>query len=75
MDKEIHQNFDCLPDIRDGLTHQERVILYTLSELQREYPHRHIPTIMLYGRVVEKLNISQAAFQSMLNKLIGRHFR
>jgi hypothetical protein len=41
-----------LPDVRDGLTRRERVVLWCLSELQKERGGRHVPTEMLYGSVV-----------------------
>ncbi len=44
---------DDLPDVRDGLTHRERVVLWCLSALQKERGDRHVPTGMLYGSVVE----------------------
>src|SRR5690606_30100754 len=42
-----------LPDVRDGLTRRERIVLWCLSELQKERENRHVPTAMLYGSVVE----------------------
>lgn len=60
-----------LPDVRDGLTRKERVILYCLHELQKELKGRSAPTIMLYGRVVEHVNISEAEFQTILAKFAG----
>ncbi len=47
---------DDLPDVRDGLTRRERVVLWCLSELQKERGDRHVPTGMLYGSVVEYVN-------------------
>ncbi len=62
---------DLLPDARDGLTRKERTILYVLQKTQGEMLGRNVPTIMLYGRVVEHLDISQEEFQSLLNRLVG----
>jgi len=62
---------DLLPDARDGLTRKERTILYVLQKTQAEMQGRNVPTIMLYGRVVEHLDISQEEFQSILNRLVG----
>ena len=42
---------DSLPDVADGLTHRERVVLWCLKELQEERGGRHVPTEMLYGSV------------------------
>ncbi len=47
---------DDLPDVRDGLTHRERVVLWCLSALQQERGDRYVPTSMLYGSVVEYVN-------------------
>ena len=44
---------DDLPDIRDGLTHRERIVLECLYTLQQERGGRNVPTGMLYGSVSE----------------------
>lgn len=44
---------DNLPDVRDGLTRRERIVLWQLGELQKERKGRNVPTAQLYGRVVE----------------------
>jgi hypothetical protein len=64
-------SLDTLPDVRDGLTRVERVILYVLAETQRELGGRSVPTAMLYGRVVEHINITEAELQRVLQRLIG----
>ena len=61
----------ALPDARDGLTRVERVVLWKLSELQREREGRHVPTALRYGRVVEHVNISEAELTRTLQRLIG----
>jgi hypothetical protein len=63
--------WDNLPDVRDGLTRLERVVLYVLHETQRERGGRNVPTAMLYGRVVEHINISEQELQRVLQRLIG----
>ncbi len=60
-----------LPDARDGLNRKERAVLYSLHQTQKEMGGRNVPTIMLYGRVVELVDISQHEFQSILNKMVG----
>ena len=40
-----------IPDVRDGLTRQERVVLYVLDQAQKERGDRNVPTAMLWGRV------------------------
>ena len=62
---------DCLPDVADGLTHRERVVLWCLKELQEERSGRHVPTGMLYGSVVEYVDMSVDEMQSILVRLIG----
>ena len=61
---------DDLPDVRDGLTHRERIVLQGLKELQQERGRRHVPMGMLYGTVVEHVNISVEEMQSILVRLI-----
>jgi hypothetical protein len=63
---------DHLPDVRDGLTRLERVILHQLHQAQRELKGRNVPTGMLYGRVVEHVNVSVQEFQRVLSRLVGR---
>ncbi|MEZ5492957.1 MAG: hypothetical protein R3F50_21985 [Gammaproteobacteria bacterium] len=62
---------DLLPDVRDGLNRKERTILYVLKKTQEELQGRNVPTIMLYGRVVEHIDMSQEEFQAILNRLVG----
>ena len=65
---------DRLPDVRDGLTRIERIVLWQLHETQREFPGRNVPTATLYGRVVEHANISEPEFMRVLSRLIGTRF-
>ena len=58
-----------LPDVRDGLTRKERIILYCLNECQQERNGRNVPTVMLYGRVVEHIDMTEAELQTILQKL------
>jgi len=66
---------DYLPDVVDGLTHRERVVLWCLQELQQERDDRHVPTGMLYGSVVEHVDMSVDEMQSILVRLIGHPLR
>jgi hypothetical protein len=59
------------PDVRDGLTRLERAILYVLAEVQRERGGASVPTSMLYGRVLELVDVSREEFQRTLERLIG----
>lgn len=63
--------YDRIPDVRDGLTRVERVILYVLHQVQAEMAGRHVSTAMLYGRVVEHVNIGTREFQAVLTRLTG----
>lgn len=60
---------DHLPDARDGLTREERVVLYVLHEIQRERGDRNVPTAMLWGRVCEHFYISPEALSLMLARM------
>jgi hypothetical protein len=66
---------DDLPDVRDGLTRRERIVLWCLSELQKERGDRHVPTGMLYGSVVEHVNMTVDEMQSILVRLVGEKRR
>src|SRR5262245_32208682 len=57
---------DDLPDVRDGLTHRERIVLQCLQALQQERGGRQVPTGMLYGTVVEYGDMSVEEMQSIL---------
>ena len=61
-----------LPDVRDGLTRQERVVLWVLHETQKERGGRNVPTAMLWGRVCEHFYISPHDLSQMLARLGGR---
>lgn len=60
-----------MPDVRDGLTRIERVILYELHKAKTDFGDRYVPTATLYGRVVEHVNISVEEFQRTLARLVG----
>lgn len=60
-----------LPDARDGMTRAERIVLWQLHELRKELGERPIPTAMLYGRVVEHVNISESELQAILGRFVG----
>ena len=62
---------DDLPDVADGLTQRERVVLWCLKALQEKRGGRHVPTGMLYGSVVEHVNMSVEEMQSILVRLVG----
>ena len=64
-------DLDQLPDVRDGLTRTERVVLYCIDQIQKERGGRNVPTVMLYGRVVEHVNISEDELQLILQRLMN----
>lgn len=69
-DTDPEPDLDRIPDVRDGLTRLERVILWQMAEAQKELGGRNVPTAMLYGRVVEHVNVSVAEFQHVLARLV-----
>lgn len=62
---------DELPDVRDGLTRRERIVLWCLSDLQKVRGERHVPTVMLYGSVVEYVDVSVEEMQAIIARLVG----
>ena len=63
---------DRLPDVRDGLTRKERIVLYVLHETQKERGDANVPTAMLWGRVCEHFYISPEELSVMLARLGAR---
>lgn len=62
-------SIDNIPDVRDGLTREQRVVLYVLNQLQQERGERNVPTPMLWGRVCEYFYISPEKLSAMLAEL------
>jgi hypothetical protein len=65
---------DRTPDARDGLTRLERIILWQLHEAQRELGGANVPTAMLYGRVVQHIDVSVDELQAAVQRLIGTRY-
>ena len=63
-----------LPDARDGLTRLERIILWQLREAAKERSDGTVPTALLYGRVIEHVDVSVEEFQAVLQKLVGSRY-
>lgn len=61
-------DFYGLPDVRDGLSRKERIVLYCIDQIQKERGGRDAPTVMLYGRVVEYVNIGEQELQFVLQR-------
>jgi len=64
--------WDDLPDVRDGLTRRERIVLWVLRETERERGGRSVPTAQLYGRVVEYIDMSEAELNRILVRFGAR---
>ena len=63
---------DELPDARDGLTRKERIVLWVLGVVQAERGDRNVPLPLLYGRVVEHVDMSIAELQEIVARLGAR---
>ncbi|HYW93315.1 MAG TPA: hypothetical protein VFA95_12790 [Gammaproteobacteria bacterium] len=63
------QILGSIPDVCDGMTRVERIVLHVLREAQRERGGRSVPTAMLYGRMLERVNISEEYLQVCLERL------
>jgi len=63
---------DTVADVRDGLTREERVVLWVLHETQKERGGRSVPTAMLWGRVCEHFYIAPEDLSAMLARLGAR---
>ncbi len=66
---ENSSGYPNIPDVRDGLTEVERTILAVLHEARKEFGDRMVSTYLLYGRVVERLDVSWEEFQKALVKM------
>jgi hypothetical protein len=69
------RDINALPDVRDGLTREERTVLWVLHEAQKERGGRSVPTTMLWGRVCEHFYISPENLSEMLARLGARKRR
>jgi hypothetical protein len=68
----MRERFDHIPDVRDGLTREERIVLYILHETQKERGERNVPTAMLWGRVCEHFYIGPEDLSLMLARMGAR---
>jgi DNA gyrase/topoisomerase IV subunit A len=60
---------DELPDARDGLTRKERVVLWVLRGAEAERKGRGVRAAMLYGRVLEHVDMSIEEMMSIVERL------
>lgn len=68
----IDNDFQDLPDVRDGLSRKERIVLFCIDKIQSELGGRNVPTTMLYGRVLEYVDISADELQLICSDLQAR---
>ncbi len=61
-----------VPDARDGLTRKERVVLWVLQRTERERKGRGVRAAMLYGRVIEHVDMSIAELMQIVERLSSR---
>lgn len=54
----IIDDYNVMPDIFDGITRRERIILYCIKKIQNELDGRNVPTAMFYGRVLDYVDMS-----------------
>jgi len=66
---------DEIPDVREGLTRKERIVLKVLSEVQNERGDHNVPTALLWGRVCEYFYIAPEELSEMLARLGARDRR
>jgi hypothetical protein len=62
---------DEIPDARDGLTRKERLVLWVLQRAEKDRKGRGVRMAMLYGRVVEHVDMSIEEFMRIVDKLSG----
>ncbi len=80
FDKDIDESrdprlYDRIPDVRDGLTREERVVLYVLHQAQKERGDRTVPHRNAVG--TRSANTSTSApekLSEMLARLGARRF-
>ena len=60
---------DFILDVRDGLTRKERIVLYCIHQAQKEFNGRNVPTVTLYGHVLEYVDMSEHELQGILQRL------
>jgi DNA gyrase/topoisomerase IV subunit A len=60
---------DDIPDARDGLTRKERVVLWVLRQAEGERKGRGVRAAMIYGRVIEHVDMSIAELMQIVERL------
>ena len=64
--------FDGIPDARDDLTRKERIVLWVLQRAEVDRKGRGVRAAMLYGRVVEHVDMSIEEFMQIVERLSRR---
>lgn len=62
-------DLNLLPDVRDGLNRVQRIVLMELDKARKESRRSFVPAPMLYGRVLEHVDLSEAQFRAVLDSL------
>ena len=60
---------DDIPDARDGLTRKERIVSWVLRRAEGERKGRGVRAAMLYGRVIEHVDMSIEEFMRIVERL------
>jgi len=69
------KRYDHIPDVRDGLTRIERAVLVCLHEFQQKNGGRDVPTILLWGELIDRgYDISQDQLNVILGRLGGMKY-
>ena len=69
------RDLDRIPDARDGLTRVERIVLLVLHQTQAERGPKNVPMDMLYGRVLERVDLSKQELMEIVQRLMGRQMK
>lgn len=65
-------NTDRIPDARDRLTHEKRIVPRVAHGNQKKRSNRDVPTTMGWGRVCEYFYVTPADLPAMRARLSAR---
>ena len=60
---------DLVPDLRDGLSRVQRIVLAELARASAELGRAKVPTVMRYGRVAERIDLTERELNQVLRSL------
>ena len=63
--------FENFGDVRDGLRRKQRIVVYCIDQLEKEWGDRNAPTAMLQGRVLDYVDMSEQELQQILQGMTG----